>query len=55
MNFEVENLTFSETWPGDLKKNDGTPSAESCLVKDSANLDFPEPGIPEMMIMLLLP
>jgi hypothetical protein len=55
MNFEVENFTFSETWPGALKAKDGTPSAENCLARDSLNLDFPEPGIPETIMILLFP
>jgi hypothetical protein len=55
MNFEVENFTFSETCPGALKAKDGTPSAENCLANDSLNLDFPEPGIPETIMILLFP
>ena len=55
MNFEVENFTFSETCPGALKAKVGTPSADNYLVNDSLNLDFPEPGIPETIMILLFP
>ena len=55
MNFDVENLTFSETCPGDLKAKDGIPSADNYFVNDSLNLVFPEPGIPETMMILLFP
>ena len=55
MNFEVENFTFSETCPGALKAKEGTPSADNYLVNDSLNLDFPDPGIPETMMILLFP
>ena len=41
--------------PGDLNVKDGTLSADNCLVKDSANLVLPDPGMPDMIMMLLLP
>lgn len=55
MNFDVENLIFSEICPGDLNAKEGTPSAENYFVNDSLSLVFPEPGMPETMIILLLP
>ena len=55
MNLEVENFTFSETFPGALKAKVGTPSADNYLVNDSLNLDFPEPGMPETIMILLFP
>ncbi len=55
MNLVVENLRFSEMWPGALKETAGRPSAVSNFVSDSASLDFPEPGIPETMITFDLP
>jgi hypothetical protein len=52
MNFVVENLTCSEMGPGVLKDATGIPSVDSIFVRESVNLVFPDPGIPETIITL---
>jgi len=54
MNLAVLNLTYSVTGPGVLKATAGSPSDANIFVKDSVNLVFPVPGMPETIITLAL-